>query len=266
MLCIVARSTLLLVGGSVPRGCQRNKYRSSPSFLSLRVPESEDDQMSRQRRVLGIGECEHCGSNFVLTDERLRFCSRPCILNLVRPRAKPKYKKVKPCQWCGSNIDRPRGLKYCGSDCNRRALKAHLWPARPAFVCRECGVLHQPVQGEKRRAYCSEMCLVHASRRQAKRSDVAAKSRRYRQQLHDKRGRLFERDNWACYLCGTQLRRDVTAPHPLSPSLDHVVPISAGGSNDLSNVRSAHFGCNVEKGDRLPYSWERDLSYFGVLS
>jgi len=41
-------------------------------------------------------------------------------------------------------------------------------------------------------------------------------------------------------------------PHPLSPSVDHVIPVSAGGSDRDDNLRAAHWGCNKAKGDQLP--------------
>jgi 5-methylcytosine-specific restriction endonuclease McrA len=37
----------------------------------------------------------------------------------------------------------------------------------------------------------------------------------------------------------------------LSATVDHVKPVSAGGSNDPRNLRAAHWHCNEEKGDRL---------------
>lgn len=51
---------------------------------------------------------------------------------------------------------------------------------------------------------------------------------------------------------------------PLSPSLDHVVPRSRGGSNCQTNLLLAHRACNEERGDgRLPKNahtmWKQNL-------
>lgn len=44
--------------------------------------------------------------------------------------------------------------------------------------------------------------------------------------------------------------------HPLSPTLDEVVPVSCGGDPlDRSNVRLAHLRCNEARGDRVPGSF-----------
>ena len=39
-----------------------------------------------------------------------------------------------------------------------------------------------------------------------------------------------------------------------SPTLDHVIPRSKGGSDDRSNLRTAHLWCNSLRGDGGEYS------------
>lgn len=38
-------------------------------------------------------------------------------------------------------------------------------------------------------------------------------------------------------------------------TLDHIVPVSRGGTNDRSNLAAACWDCNQSKGDRLPSEW-----------
>jgi len=61
------------------------------------------------------------------------------------------------------------------------------------------------------------------------------------------RARIAERDGWTCHLCGERVLK-VKAPHPLSPSLDHVVPLAHGGAHEPGNVALAHLRCNVLRG------------------
>ena len=61
---------------------------------------------------------------------------------------------------------------------------------------------------------------------------------------------VFERDDWTCRICDEPLARDAVHPDPLSPTVDHVVPLSRGGKHSYANVQSAHFLCNVLKGCR----------------
>jgi 5-methylcytosine-specific restriction endonuclease McrA len=46
------------------------------------------------------------------------------------------------------------------------------------------------------------------------------------------------------------VNRKVKVPHPRAPTIDHVVPLSQGGADAPWNVKTAHFMCNSEKGDR----------------
>ena len=62
---------------------------------------------------------------------------------------------------------------------------------------------------------------------------------------------IFERDGWACQLCGRRINRRLRHPHRLSKTIDHIVPLSKGGFDCPKNVQAAHFGCNSGKQARL---------------
>jgi len=52
-----------------------------------------------------------------------------------------------------------------------------------------------------------------------------------------------------CYLCGKPFEKmgDIT--------IDHWVPISKGGLDDIENYRLAHLACNHLKDDLTPEQW-----------
>jgi 5-methylcytosine-specific restriction endonuclease McrA len=55
-----------------------------------------------------------------------------------------------------------------------------------------------------------------------------------------------------CGICGKPVDFSYKYPHPLSPTVDHIIPINKGGHpTDISNLQLAHRCCNREKSDKL---------------
>lgn len=63
---------------------------------------------------------------------------------------------------------------------------------------------------------------------------------------------IYERDGWKCGICTKPVSKTHKYPHPRSASLDHIEPISLGGTHTKTNVQLAHLDCNVRKGNREP--------------
>lgn len=62
---------------------------------------------------------------------------------------------------------------------------------------------------------------------------------------------VYERDNWACQICSKPTDRTVHREHDLSPTIDHIIPLSAGGEHSPENWQTAHRICNSHKRDLL---------------
>ena len=59
---------------------------------------------------------------------------------------------------------------------------------------------------------------------------------------------IFERDDWVCQLCSKKVDKNLKWPHPLSKSIDHVIPITTEGSSHTEdNLQLAHLACNSRK-------------------
>ena len=55
-----------------------------------------------------------------------------------------------------------------------------------------------------------------------------------------------------CGICGKPVDFSYRNPHPLSPTVDHIIPVSKGGHpSDISNLQLAHRCCNRQKSDSL---------------
>ena len=114
--------------------------------------------------------------------------------------------------------------------------------------CEICGLVFLSKQYEKS---CSDGCAevrgrlvkraVEDRRRALKRNAFVAPVFRLQ---------VFKRDDYRCQLCGGKMEMDAVAPDPLSPTIDHILPLARGGTHEPANVQSAHFLCNATKGDR----------------
>lgn len=62
-----------------------------------------------------------------------------------------------------------------------------------------------------------------------------------------KREKIFEWDRYRCHICGGMTNKAKSVPHPQAPTVDHLVPLAAGGTHEPTNCRTAHFLCNVIK-------------------
>lgn len=61
--------------------------------------------------------------------------------------------------------------------------------------------------------------------------------------------RLIARDGPCCGICAGMLDRSLARQHPMSVTIDHKLPTSHGGSDELENLRLAHLDCNKARGD-----------------
>lgn len=61
--------------------------------------------------------------------------------------------------------------------------------------------------------------------------------------------RLAQRDGWTCHICGKAVDPDlIGSMNKYRPIVDHLVPISQGGTDDMANARLAHLRCNAKRG------------------
>lgn len=57
---------------------------------------------------------------------------------------------------------------------------------------------------------------------------------------------IFNRDKWICQICKNKVNKKLKHPDPMSPSLDHIIPISQGGLHVRKNVQLTHLRCNIK--------------------
>lgn len=163
---------------------------------------------------------------------------------------------ARPCPYCSALMDNPR-RKQCGEvDCKRAfdAERMRDWNRRYQA---DVGQWYHRNYAEQQREYGRRYYREHPHWRvlQPARGALVDARRRMRMQLAGT-GEVFApldvhgRDGWTCRLCMQPIDPEIAWPNPMSPSVDHVIPLSRGGAHAMHNVQSAHLGCNSSKGDR----------------
>ena len=62
---------------------------------------------------------------------------------------------------------------------------------------------------------------------------------------HKFRKKLAQEQNWVCPLCDEKLPYQLVG----NAHVDHIMPKSRGGSNNLDNLQTVHSRCNEAKGN-----------------
>lgn len=192
--------------------------------------------------------CSVCGATYNATYADQVTCGRACgaIQQRLNAGTKPRTCPIDihPCRRCGRLFTRV-GRVFCSSDC-----RAYI-PSQPVTRdCTECGAPHTTLNANNqgRCKKCQRRSTARAARQKWGRGH-RARARRYGVEYEPiNRVKVYKRDAWRCGLCGRKVSPNLKSPHPLSPSLDHVVPMSLGGGHVYANVQLAHFICNSMKG------------------
>lgn len=155
--------------------------------------------------------------------------------------------------WLRPAGTRGRNRKFCSPAC------ADLEGRREKYTvpCRTCGVDFRPVRvgrNQSPQVVCSMSCRRWPSAQVyptvQERIAAAGDRRRCRKRgtgyERFMRREIYERDGWACQLCGDPVDRTGADKH-LRASLDHKVPLARGGVHSRANVQCAHWICNSRK-------------------
>lgn len=62
---------------------------------------------------------------------------------------------------------------------------------------------------------------------------------------------VFEAHRWTCYVCKKPIDRRLRFPHFMAATIEHIVPLSMGGTHTWDNVAASHARCNWERGNSI---------------
>lgn len=75
---------------------------------------------------------------------------------------------------------------------------------------------------------------------------------------HNRKTVLMSSD--ICAICGQPVDKSLKFPDPMSPSIDHIIPIAKGGHPAaLENLQLTHLKCNQSKATKLVFEDNKDL-------
>lgn len=154
------------------------------------------------------------------------------------------------CPKC--NVDKPLAestkswCKSCVAANMRRRREDPREKQRMAAYSRRYSVANPGLQAERAKSWRDRNPdLVRALTAERRARQFAAKIETFQPR------EVFDRDGWVCGICREDIPHDARYPDPLSVSLDHVIPLSRGGTHERSNCQAAHLRCNLRKGARL---------------
>ena len=166
----------------------------------------------------------------------------------------------KPLDQFGRDNVRKDGLTPRCRDCNREYLRE--WKAanreRKLEINREWNSRNAVYYREWQRKWRAENPDANRAAdqkwRDANRDKVRAKDLRRRAAKQGANAgdvdlaALWEANGGLCQLCMEPIDRSLRFPHPMSASVDHILPLSKGGRHEQSNLQWTHLVENIRKG------------------
>lgn len=197
-------------------------------------------------------QCKLCGSGFDVKPSdvgRRVYCSKKCMSEAYRGE-----KRQLVCETCGKPFevpDRPSRLnaRFCSKECMGKGQSGeNHWNYQHGLG------RHNPEKQkarfqkhyqENKDSYMQRAFLHKIKRRQI---DVEG-SHSFLEWID-----LLKKHNNECYYCGVRMTKKMG---PRQRTRDHIIPITRGGKDDLSNIVPACRSCNSSKGDRNLDEWKR---------
>lgn len=242
-------ATCAACGATLPPRGRRGRSKYCSTRCANRVAAQHHRSRGRRKSISPKTQpCAWCAREYTTTRLNGRYCSNSCHMYGSGRELMVMELNWRHCDTCD--------LWWChGSCCPRR--DTHPVKAPPDMSprpCHSCGTPFTPIRPAGYGAiYCSAKCRTRETNGR-RRANAGSGGKRYRGDRvvgRVRRYAIYERDRWRCQLCGRKVNPDIQVPHPRAATLDHIVPVSRGGSHDEANLQLAHFGCNSKKRNKV---------------
>ena len=212
--------------------------------------------------------CVRCGESTANRGPQAKYCSERCRWDTSHERqtqrlregraaeGKPLPGELVPCgnSMCANQVTYVSGQPYCTMKCRTLANRYRaegMWPTGPhsrIYIsgCPDCGALvSRKAKAPVRCQPCSDIAKraidarKNHKRRATGRIDVSIRD-------------LANRDGERCHLCRRKIDMTLPGTAKWGATIDHILPVSFGGTNEACNLALAHRHCNVARGNREP--------------
>lgn len=268
---IIKKNNLSMIPNSI-RNCVicGEQFKAERREALTCSEECSDKYFESNRKAKHSYICKQCGKTFKhVSRKKIKFCSNECREQFAEEEreekeiAKEKAKERQCiCKWCGNVfVTTNKRNKYCSNECRRlNTNKMQRDKADISIVdkvCKECGKHFSTKRSRK--LFCSKECSIKYSQRirEVKRRHKIKENGEIHWNISVER--LYKRDKGICYLCGEQCnfqdyyfnKNGTEICGNDYPSIDHIFPISKGGTHTWNNVKLAHRNCNGKKSNIL---------------
>lgn len=256
-----------------PKGVYCSKECCHKYLAKHQKPRDRKNEKRSQPKPRGPFVCHYCHKEYMTIRSKGEgeiFCGRDCSYAHRHENAislKQSVVHFKKCKICLSSfISRNKQTRSCSDDCRKiyNRNKAHIRNKEQhksesrVHKCTICSTPYCLVYGTKQLKYCSDECYkqstAYENYQQQKRISRTYWNHRNRVTSghceHFSPFEIFDRDKWRCQACFVKTLKRLRGTYKdNAPELDHIVPLSKGGSHTRTNVRLSCRKCNGSKGN-----------------
>ena len=211
--------------------------------------------------------CPNCGGKIPKTrngsmGRPALYCSRSCGRAFNEKQRTARYLEQNPdiirnCVTCGVEFHtRMKSQRFCSYDCRQAGYRVEGFAKRAEtkktsyeYDCDMCGekIIRSIPLGGKRRYHpdCAKKSQQANYRKKTVKRQGIVKPAYIWHEL------VLETYGFICYLCDSPIDMKLPRTSKRGATIDHVVPISRGGVDELENLRLVHWECNNRKSNKL---------------
>ena len=215
--------------------------------------------------------CQFCNELVInnLANRKTKFCSDYCrrqhrYLNVEIPRKINQYRNSGKVAFgdiincknpeCDKTFAKKYTKKFCTKSCHAKftsklkSLNGFIPRSNVKFVnCKDCKNLFCR-KSRGTRAFCKNCSALRKRAVDARKSHKRRTGQILTMSVND----LAKRDGSRCNVCRKKIDLSLSGNAKWGPTIDHLIPVSLGGTNNSENLALAHRHCNVARSNREP--------------